>query len=154
MRRGLIAALLLMCAAVTLADEDLDASFAKDVLIVQNGTNACHRFDVYLAITDAERSRGLMFVRELPDTTGMLFVYRRSEPVAMWMKNTFIPLDILFIGAGRRIVHIVERTVPLSTETIHSVKPALSVLELNAGTVSRLGIEPGDLVNSPALGGK
>jgi uncharacterized membrane protein (UPF0127 family) len=111
-------------------------------------------FMVEVARTPGQHSQGLMFRRRLAADAGMLFVYRRVEPIAMWMQNTFIPLDMLFIGADRRIAHIVERTVPLSTETIESIKPASSVLELNAGTVSRLGIKPGDVVVSPALGRK
>ena len=110
------------------------------------------QFDVEVARSPGQHAQGLMFRRRLAADAGMLFVYRRVEPVAMWMQNTFIPLDMLFIGADRRIGHIVERTVPLSTETIESVKPASSVLELNAGTVSRLGIKPGDVVASPAFG--
>ena len=82
----------------------------------------------------------------------MLFVYRRAEPVAMWMRNTLIPLDMLFIGPDGRIARIAERTVPMSTETIGSNVPVSSVLELNAGTVSRLGIKTGDVVTSPAYG--
>ncbi len=109
-------------------------------------------FTVEVARSPGQHAQGLMFRRRLGAHAGMLFVYRRAEPVAMWMQNTFIPLDMLFIGADRRIAHIVERTVPLSTETIESLKPVSSVLELNAGTVSRLGIKPGDAVASPAFG--
>ncbi len=110
------------------------------------------KFTVEVARSSGQHAQGLMFRRRMVADAGMLFVYRRVEPVAMWMQNTFIPLDMLFIGADRRIAHIVERTIPLSTETIESTKPASSVLELNAGTVSRLGIKPGDVVSSPAFG--
>ncbi len=109
-------------------------------------------FTVEVARSPGQHAQGLMFRRRLGARAGMLFVYRRAGPVAMWMQNTLIPLDMLFIGADRRIAHIVERTVPLSTETIGSREPVSSVLELNAGTVSRLGIKPGDAVASPALG--
>jgi uncharacterized membrane protein (UPF0127 family) len=68
------------------------------------------------------------------------------------MMNTYIPLDMLFVAADRRIVRIAERTVPLSTETIPSGEPVLAVIELNAGTAARLGIKVGDRVESPALG--
>ena len=109
-------------------------------------------FTVEVARSPGQHAQGLMFRRRLGARAGMLFVYRRAGPVAMWMQNTFIPLDMLFIGADRRIAHIVERTVPLSRETIESREPVSSVLELNAGTVSRLGIKTGDAVTSPAFG--
>jgi len=128
-------------------------NFATESLKIETASGA-QKFTVEVARSPRQHAQGLMFRRRLAADAGMLFVYQRAEPVAMWMQNTFIPLDMLFIGADRRIVHIVERTVPLSTETIGSVEPALSVLELNAGTVSRLGIKSGDVVVSPALGGK
>ena len=105
-----------------------------------------------MADTDRERAYGLMFVKELAPDQGMLFLYSRPQRLAMWMRNTYVPLDMLFIDASLRIAHIVQRTIPLSTETINSLVPALSVLELNAGTVSKLGIKPGDIVLSSAFG--
>ena len=125
--------------------------FATAPLTIET-TAGTREFTVEVARTPGQHAQGLMFRRRLGAHAGMLFVYRRVEPVAMWMQNTFIPLDMLFIGADRRIAHIVERTVPLSTETIHSGKPVSLVLELNAGTVSRLGIKTGDTVASPAFG--
>jgi hypothetical protein len=127
--------------------------FSTEPLTIESASGE-RQFTVEVARSPGQHAQGLMFRRRLAADAGMLFVYRRVEPVAMWMQNTFIPLDMLFIGADRRIAHIVERTVPLSTETIESIKPASSVLELNAGTVSRLGIKPGDVVVSPALGRK
>ena len=125
--------------------------FANAPLTIETAAGE-RKFTVEVARTPGQHSQGLMFRRRLAAGAGMLFVYRRSKPVAMWMQNTFIPLDMLFIGPSGRIVHIVERTVPMSTETIESRKPVSSVLELNAGTVSRLGIRPGDVVTSPAFG--
>ena len=78
------------------ADEDLDAAFPRDVLIIEAGDGTCYRFDIYLALDDPHRRRGLMFVRDLPATTGMLFVYDRDDYITMWMKNTYIPLDMVF----------------------------------------------------------
>ena len=112
-----------------------------------------HRFTVELALSNRQQTQGLMFRRRLAKTDGMLFVYRSVRPITMWMRNTLIPLDMLFLAPDGRIVHIVERTVPLSLETISSRKPALAVLEVNAGTVSRLKIKPGDRVISSMLGG-
>lgn len=111
------------------------------------------RFTVELALGDRQQAQGLMYRRRLAPDAGMLFVYRRPQPVAMWMKNTLIPLDMVFIAADGRIVRIAQRTVPLSLETISSGAPVRAVLELNAGTAARLGIKPGDRVRSAALGG-
>ena len=151
------AAIVLVVAGLYVADRADGQSrralqrFTTAPLTIETATGK-RQFDVEVARSPGQHAQGLMFRRRLAADAGMLFVYRRVEPVAMWMQNTFIPLDMLFIGADRRIAHIVERTVPLSTETIESVKPASSVLELNAGTVSRLGIKPGDVVASPAFG--
>jgi len=82
----------------------------------------------------------------------MLFLYPGEETVAFWMKNTLIPLDMLFIGADGHIRRIAERTVPLSTAPISSVDPIRAVLEINGGTSERLGIKPGDMVHSVQLG--
>ena len=109
------------------------------------------QFTVEVAKTPGQHAQGLMFRRRLAADAGMLFVYPRAGIIVMWMQNTYIPLDMLFIDASLRIAHIVQRTIPLSTETINSLVPALSVLELNAGTVSKLGIKPGDIVLSSAF---
>ena len=103
-------------------------------------------FRVEVARTEPQRRRGLMFRRHLAADAGMLFLFDREGPVSMWMRNTRIPLDMLFIARGGRIVRIEERTVPLSEATIPSGSPVVAVLELNAGTVSRLGIRPGGRV--------
>lgn len=105
-----------------------------------------HAFEVELAVTDAQQRKGLMFRRQMPANAGMLFLYDNGSRVTMWMSNTYIPLDMLFIAADGRITHIVERTVPFSTELIGSNGPVRAVLELNGGTASRLGIEVGDVV--------
>ena len=87
----------------------------------------------------------------LGELEGMWFDFEADAEIAMWMKNTFLPLDMLFIGADGRILHLVERTVPLSTELIGTDKAIRAVLELNGGTASRLGIRTGDRVVHPAL---
>jgi len=76
----------------------------------------------------------------------MLFDFKRVQPVAMWMKNTLIPLDMLFIDGAGRVVNVAENTVPLSLATIPSAAPVRAVLEINAGSARRLGIRPGDQV--------
>ena len=90
-----------------------------------------------------------MFRRKLAPDAGMLFDYKVPQRITMWMKNTYIPLDMLFIGAGGRIVNIAERTVPRSLAAISSDGNAQAVLEVNGGTARRLGIRPGDMVLHP-----
>ena len=111
-----------------------------------------HEFTVEIARTRRQQAQGLMFRRRMAANAGMLFVYRRSAPVSMWMRNTYIPLDMLFISADGKIAHIAQRTTPNSLATISSSKPVKSVLEVNAGTAARLKFRIGDLVSSPALG--
>ena len=110
-----------------------------------------HRFTVEVARTARQHARGLMFRRRLAPDSGMLFLYRTSQPVTMWMKNTFIPLDILFVAADGRIVRIAQRTVPHSMQNIPSFGPVSAVLEVNGGTAARLGIRPGDRIVHPAF---
>jgi hypothetical protein len=126
-------------------------AFTTAPLVVHTGA-AQHKFTVELALTPQQQSQGLMYRRTLAPQAGMLFVYRPVQPISMWMMNTLIPLDMVFVAADRRIVRIAERTVPLSTETIQSGQPVLAVIEFNAGTVARYGIKVGDRVESPALG--
>ena len=106
-------------------------------------------FKVEVARNDADRAQGLMFRRSMPADQGMLFDFGRVEPVSMWMQNTYLPLDMLFIRADGTIARIAANTEPLSTRTISSGEPVLSVLELNAGTAAKLGIKPGDRVEHP-----
>lgn len=112
-----------------------------------------HYFKVELALSGRQHSQGLMFRRHMARAAGMLFVYQPPRQVMMWMKNTYISLDMLFIGADGRIAHIVERTVPLSTETISSGVEVVGTLELNAGVASRLGLKRGDKLTVEALSG-
>ena len=85
---------------------DLETEFDKGVLILSANENACFVFDVYIAASRAQQMQGLMFVRELPEMTGMLFAYREARVLSMWMKNTFIPLDILFVRADGTVSSI------------------------------------------------
>lgn len=106
-----------------------------------------HTFEVEIANTPETRSRGLMFRRSLPADGGMLFDFAANETdVSMWMKNTYIPLDMLFIRANGTIRHIAENTTPFSEATISSRGPVKAVLEVAGGTCQRLGITAGDRV--------
>ena len=120
-------------------------------LTVDTGQGA-QAFNVELAATPDQREIGLMFRQSLAPDAGMLFVYPSEQRVAFWMKNTVIPLDMLFIAGDGRIRRIVERAIPLSTTPIPSVDEVRAVLEVNGGTVARLGIKPGDVVHAAALG--
>jgi len=108
--------------------------------------NGPHRFVVEIVASQTARSRGLMFRRALAPDAGMLFDYQVEQPVSMWMKNTFIPLDMLFIAGDGRVVNIAQRTVPHSLRPIPSAGPVRAVLEVAAGTVDRLKIKAGDLI--------
>ncbi len=150
LRASLLAVLLF---ASGVGAQELDERFERDVLVIDAET-ACLRFDIYLAVTRQQQMRGLMFVRDLPATTGMLFVYERDGPRSMWMRNTYIPLDIAFARDDGSIVNIARDTVPLSEESIAATEPAMYVLELNAGVTEALSIEPGSrLLWGPTVSG-
>ncbi len=107
------------------------------------------RFNVEVMRDDAGRSRGLMFRRHMAADHGMLFDFEREEPVTMWMKNTYLPLDMVFIRPDGTISRIAADTEPLSTAIIPSGSPVSAVLELNAGTAAKLGIQAGDRIEHP-----
>ena len=113
-----------------------------------------HAFAVELATNDEERSRGLMFRKELPEGKGMLFDFKTEQPVAFWMKNTYVSLDMIFIRADGRILSIAENTEPLSERPVPSGGPVRGVLEVVAGTAKKLGIKPGDRVAHRIFTGK
>jgi uncharacterized protein len=104
------------------------------------------RFRVEIADTAATRERGLMFRRHLAADGGMLFDFRTPQPVAFWMKNTLIPLDMIFIARDGRIVSIARNATPLSEAPIPSGGEVLGVLELRGGRAAEIGAEPGDQV--------
>ena len=108
-----------------------------------------HVFSVEMATTDEEKQTGLMYRRELPDGKGMLFDFSPEQQISMWMKNTYIPLDMIFIRADGRILRIAENTEPESTKIISSGGLAKGVLEVIAGTAQKYGIAPGDKVAHP-----
>lgn len=117
-------------------------------IVAKNGT---HSFTVELAASDEERSRGLMFRKELPEGRGMLFDFKNEQEVAFWMRNTYIPLDMIFIRADGTIRRIAANTEPLSERTVPSGGPVRFVLEVIGGTAKKLGIEPGDKVTAPVF---
>ena len=132
--------------------EDL-AKFPRGKLEIADGKKVKHVFDVWLADSPQRQAQGLMFVRSLPELRGMLFVHESPKQLSMWMKNTYIPLDMVFIDANGRIQQIIEQTTPHSLATISSNAPALAVLEIAGGEAKRLGLHAGQRVLHTALVG-
>lgn len=108
-----------------------------------------HVFDVEIAATPEMQALGLMFRTNLPETKGMLFPHAVPREVTMWMRNTYIPLDMVFIRADGTVHRIEKRTEPLSERVIASEGPVSAVLEIAGGTADKLGIKPGDKVRHP-----
>jgi len=121
----------------------LDEFFERDELSILASDGSTHTFDIYLATGFEQQRRGLMFVRELPETTGMLFVYDDEVVHSMWMKNTYIPLDIVFARRDGSVSSVIHDTEPLSLKSLRSIEPVTYVLELNAGVARRYKISAG-----------
>lgn len=146
MLAGLVALLLL---AMPLSGRA--AEFQPLEIITKSGVQV---FSVEMAKTEQERATGLMYRKELPEGKGMLFDFTPEQPVSMWMKNTYISLDMIFIAGDGRIIRIAENTEPESLKTISSGGPAKGVLEVIAGTAKKFGIRPGDRVAHPLFSSK
>ena len=128
---------------------------AADTHVLEIATKTgVHAFSVEIAQNDAERAKGLMFRKELPEGQGMLFDFKQDQEVSFWMENTYIPLDMIFIRGDGTITRIAENTTPLSTRNIPSGGPVRAVLEVIAGTARKLGIAPGDHVSHPIFSGR
>lgn len=127
------------------------AKFDRAGLAIVDSAGQRHKFNVELALSPQQQAQGLMFRQQMAPDAGMLFVYRTPIEITMWMKNTFLPLDMVFVGPDRKVLRIAERTVPQSEATISSGGRAIGVIELNAGTAARLKLKPGDQVEAAAL---
>ena len=125
---------------------DLDRDLKKSSLIVSTSKKTCYLLSIWIAHSIKEKARGLMYVRNMPEQSGMLFVYTESDQRSMWMKNTYIPLDIIFIKNSETISSIARDTEPLSLKNIRSTEPVNYVLEINAGMTKKMGIVPNDKV--------
>ena len=135
---------------VLAASTPVQAAGSATIEIVSK--SGVHPFGVELATNDAERSRGLMYRKQLPEGHGMLFDFEQDQPVAFWMHNTYVSLDMIFIRGDGRILRIAENTTPLSDSLIPSGGPVRAVLEVIAGTARKFGIAPGDRVTGSIFG--
>ena len=120
--------------------------FRRMGVLIETSNGPCVFIDAYVATDRAAKAQGLMYIESLGEFEGMLFIHSRPAKISMWMKNTLIPLDMLFVRDDQTIATIVTDTVPLSTDTIFSREPVTTVLELNAGSAQRWGIQVGDRV--------
>lgn len=125
------------------------SNFPQSMLTIVTPDARQHRLQVWLADTDRHREQGLMFVKELPQDVGMLFIFDRPQRIQMWMKNTLIPLDMLFIDANGRVDSIISNATPQSLKILSSASAVLGVLELAGGSAAQLGIHAGAIVQHP-----
>jgi uncharacterized membrane protein (UPF0127 family) len=147
-RRSLVLLALVAFTSLAMGGWDARAQSKLEQLTIATAKGKVS-FSVEVMRTDEERARGLMNRAYLPADRGMLFDFKQPQIASMWMKNTLIPLDMLFIRTDGTIANIAENTEPHSLRTISAIEPVLGVLELNGGTAARLGIAPGDRVEHP-----
>jgi uncharacterized membrane protein (UPF0127 family) len=147
-RAVVLVLLLAVPAAGGVAQEPVQFPVSK--LTIETATGS-HPFTVEVATDSFQHARGLMYRRELAPDRGMIFLYEKEEEVLMWMKNTYVSLDMLFMDRTGRIVGIAANATPLSTDIIPSNAPVKAVLEVAAGTAARLKIEVGNQVIHPAF---
>lgn len=150
LRKALRAALAMVFAALLW----LTPGFAScdDSHLTIRGDFGQARFAVEIADDPAARARGLMFVERMPLMTGMLFIYERPQPVSFWMKNTLIPLDMLFVSPRGEVLHIHENAIPGDLTPIPGGPGVQMVLEINGGMAARLGLAVGDVMQHPSFG--
>ncbi len=147
--RALLCSLLLACGipapAAALQPAGLMRGFDQGHLVLVTASR-CIFLDIFLARSREQRAQGLMYVERMELHEGMLFVYPGADIIRMWMKNTLIPLDMVFALSDGRVAQIHENARPHDTSIISSGEPVSLVLELNAGAAARFGIRPGDRV--------
>jgi uncharacterized protein len=149
--KGALVALFFILAVPALAQQQQQMSFDKEPLVVQTAAGKVLNFTVEIASTSEQREYGLMFRKHMPEDAGMLFDFGQSRRVTMWMENTILPLDMLFIDSSGVVRHIQENAVPYSEDIIDSMSSVKYVVELNAGVVKKLGIKVGDKVASATI---
>lgn len=138
------------CGAQSAPPQNLD-TFPRGTLEVVHRDSAHHthsyHFDIWVADTPERAEQGLMFVSDLPETRGMVFPLSPPRVESMWMKNTYVELDMLFVDADGHISKIIERAHPLSLQTLSSDQPVSAVIELRGGEAAKLALAPGDQVS-------
>ena len=144
------AALVTACAGTLASTAALFSSLDQAQVTVSTSSGE-HEFTVWIAADERSREQGLMYIRELPPDRGMLFLFERPQPVAFWMKDTYVSLDLVFIDPAGRVLNVAADAKPLSLMPIQSRGDALAVLELLAGTARKIGLQPGDRVDIPTL---
>lgn len=152
--RGLIgaayAALFVLSSSMAMAEQPMILEVDPAPLVADTGTQK-KSFEVEIADDENERARGLMFRENMSADRGMLFVYSSQQPVAFWMKNTILPLDLVFIDEKGKVVGVLPGE-PYSEAPISPGVNSQFVLELNAGTAAKIGLDAGDVVHHPAIG--
>lgn len=151
--KAIVAFLLLAaaaCAQPAAAPAPVEAPAAAPAVVLEplevQTAQGVRRFRVEIADDPQERERGLMYRTVMAEGEGMLFDFQQPQLLSFWMKNTLIPLDIIFIGADGRIINIAENTTPLSLEPVPSAGPGVAVLEIGGGLSAEFGIKAGDRV--------
>jgi uncharacterized membrane protein (UPF0127 family) len=146
---GLTLSAMLMTGAHSAEPADLLRGFTRTQLIIDSSSRGCILFDIYIANSWKQRSQGLMFIRSMNEYEGMLFIYPEPAEISMWMKNTLIPLDMLFIDQRLTITSIHKNATPLSTDIISSGGVVNGVIELNGGSAEKFGIRQSDQIIFP-----
>ena len=144
------AALVAACASTSAKTHEFFSSLQQDKVRVTTASGV-HEFRVWIAADDRSRERGLMHVRALPPDRGMLFVFEQPQPLAFWMKNTYLSLDLIFIDPAGRVLNVAADTRPLSLDPIPSDGEAIAVLEVLGGTARSIGLQSGDRLTLPTL---
>jgi hypothetical protein len=162
MTRSLSSAAVVLVAAALLQDGARAAepgnaviplsAFPREPVVIETRSARRHTFDAWRADTPATREQGLMYVRDMRADQAMIFVYEPPQYVAMWMKNTLLPLDMLFVDEAGCVVRAVRNARPESLDTIDASVPVALVVELKGGTTRALGVEAGDRVQRPGAG--
>jgi uncharacterized membrane protein (UPF0127 family) len=153
-RRRMMALVLAVAVAPAAARAQSAVVFPRSRAEIVTRAGARHGLSIELASSPDQLTQGLMYRRNLAADAGMLFDFGMVKPVSMWMRNTLIPLDMLFLAADGRVVGIHQRAVPGSLEVISAPEPVRGVLEVNGGTVQRLGLAVGDQVIHPTFAGR
>jgi uncharacterized protein len=140
--------LAIICLLITpVSDYAREPEFENLIIINSDGVSVSYKIEI--ALTDSQKRRGLMFRDFMPEDQGMVFIYTPERVASMWMKNTILSLDMVFIDEQGVIINIAENTTPFSLETISSELPVKIVLELNAGQVQKHAFTIGNKVNHP-----